>query len=195
MDRSTSQQAGTLAESIRMLISRTADERLELVNDRLIETQAAFEEALQNLQFVNAAYCLHQLRREVEDEKSAYGVQPSGVLHGVTRADDRVSCGPLHHAGAEGMHEIIIKANEWLESMEGYLKERLVTAVWSYYVFLQTGDEMDWAQPLVTVYQGLADSRLWDAAKTSGCLDSVAQSLSSALIQYAGAVPILLLKK
>ena len=80
VDRNTSEQASALAESIRMLISRTADERLELLNDRLTETQAAFEKALQNLQFVDAAYCLHQLRREVEDEQSAYSVQPPSVF-------------------------------------------------------------------------------------------------------------------
>lgn len=74
VDRSTAEKAGALAESIRTLISRTADERLENLNDRLAETQSSFEAALQQLQFVDAAYHLQQLRREVEDEQSAAGV-------------------------------------------------------------------------------------------------------------------------
>lgn len=74
LDHSTAEKAGALAESIRTLISRTADERLENLNDRLTETQAAFEGALQQLQFVDAAYHLQQLRREVEDEQAAAGV-------------------------------------------------------------------------------------------------------------------------
>lgn len=74
MDHSTAEKAGALAESIRTLISRTADERLESLNDRLTEIQAAFEAALQQLQFVDAAYYLQQLRREVEAEQSAAGV-------------------------------------------------------------------------------------------------------------------------
>lgn len=72
-DHSTAENAGALAQSIRTLIDRTAEERLEGLNDRLAETQAAFEGALQQLQFIDAAYYLQQLRREVDDERAAAG--------------------------------------------------------------------------------------------------------------------------
>jgi hypothetical protein len=74
VDYRIAENAGALAESIRTLIKRTADERLENLNGRLTETQTAFEGALQQLQFVDAAYHLQQLRREVEDEQSAAGM-------------------------------------------------------------------------------------------------------------------------
>ena len=95
VDRSTAEKAGALAESIRTLISRTADERLENLNVRLAETQSSFEAALQQLQFVDAAYHLQQLRKEVEDEQSAAGVHIfPAVAAGLTQSGARtVQCG------------------------------------------------------------------------------------------------------
>lgn len=95
LDRIMAENAGALAESIRTLISRSADERLENLNDRLTETQSSFEEALQQLQFVDAAYHLQQLRKEVEDEQSAAGVHIfPAVAAGLTQSGARtVQCG------------------------------------------------------------------------------------------------------
>jgi hypothetical protein len=99
-------------------------------------------------------------------------------------------CIVLANAGAEAVHEIVLKANEWLESMEGHLKEQLVASLWAYYLFMQTAEAgVDWSQPLVTVFQGIRDSRLWEAAQTCGCLGAVLQELSTAILQYAGMHP------
>lgn len=92
----------------------------------------------------------------------------------------------LLHTGAETVHEIVVKANEWLQSMEGHLQAQLVSSLWGYYLFLQTAEEVDWSQPMVTVFQGLSDSKLLEAAQTCSCLDSVLQEISTALIQYVG---------
>lgn len=70
--------------------------------------------------------------------------------------------------------------------MEGHLKAQLISSLWNYYLFLQTAEDVDWSQPLVTVFKGLGDSKLWEAAQTCSCLDAVLQEMSSYMIQYAG---------
>ena len=92
----------------------------------------------------------------------------------------------MSHAGAETVHEIVVKAIQWLESMEEHLRAQLVWSLRSYYLFLQTREEVDWGQPLVTVFQGLGYSRIWEAAQTCSCLDAVLQDMSSDMVQYAG---------
>ena len=70
--------------------------------------------------------------------------------------------------------------------MEEHLKAQLIWSLRSYYLFLQTAEEVNWSQPLVTVFQGLSDCRLWEAAQTCNCLDAVLQDMSSDMVQCAG---------
>ena len=76
LEHTAPQKAAALAEAIRTLAARSAEERLENLHSRLAETQAAFDESLQQHMFCDAAYSLEQLRREVDDEQFA-----SGVVH------------------------------------------------------------------------------------------------------------------
>jgi hypothetical protein len=82
--------------------------------------------------------------------------------------------------------EAAVKASEWLESMEMYLREQLTTSMWHYYLFLQTSEVFDWTQPLLTVSQGLRDVKLWAAAETSSCFETLVKQLSNALLQFVG---------
>jgi hypothetical protein len=81
LESTVPQRAAALAEAIRALSMRSAEERLQSLHARLAETQAAFDESLQQHQFCDAAYSLAQLRREVDDEQ----VYPTGVLDEMCR--------------------------------------------------------------------------------------------------------------
>lgn len=64
--------------------------------------------------------------------------------------------------------------------------QQLTTAMWTFYVFLQTSDHTDWAQPLLTVATALQQTGLWAAADACRCVDALCQELSSALLQFLG---------
>lgn len=64
--------------------------------------------------------------------------------------------------------------------------QQLTTTMWTFYVFLQTSDQTDWAQPLLTVSTALQQTDLWAAAVACRCVEALCQELASALLQFLG---------
>lgn len=74
LEHALPQQATSLAASMRELADKRVDESLQLIHAQMADTQQAFDIALQEHRFIDAAETVEQFRREVS------GAVPDGMI-------------------------------------------------------------------------------------------------------------------
>lgn len=88
LEHSVPQQAASLATSMRRLAETKAGESLQRIHTKMADTQQAFDTALQEHRFTEAAHAVEYLRQEL-DAPNIDGVLHPAVLHGTSAPSPR----------------------------------------------------------------------------------------------------------
>jgi hypothetical protein len=95
--------------------------------------------------------------------------------------------GILQHSGRREVTQNLSETHQRLDALEMTLHEHLTTALWAYYIFCQTNEQVDWQQPLLTVSLSMGEVGFWEAAQRCRCFEALSQELCNAMLQFVGA--------